>query len=626
MEARCQVFHICQFSGRQDSFLCPNGTVFDQRYFVCNWWFNVDCNLSPTFYSLNSQLFKSSDSSVLVHDVVSQDVTFDHPESLPVPGVVGGGSVIPSGHNNFRESHALDDPGFVPSPKDWEIASTSGSVKSWSRPSNQNTQGRSLAPVAATSGYPNEETFEEDNDYRYTQPGSHFNNVPVTTYRPLIPYQPTEMRIINVQRSTDGYPEEETFPEEILPEEPGDYYSRRPVPERQSPSPLQPNIVVTATNKYPAEEIFPEEATEVVLEIQKPVPFAPEEAVSPLPDYDTYTSSPEPSPFDDEFNYGRKLHITVATSAPARLTSPRVRTQTQRHQPQHQPHHLPPQNHHHINHQQHQHQHRHQHEKPQIGSYPVEEDLPLEEMVPITERTVLPEPEYTPLPHSTPSPYYSTQPPQPQPFPVPDPIHERPSPEPEIDYRSKQMLQFVSSPISVIAPNEHTIRSTLIPEMSTPSPLVPFDQQQQQQQQLDFESTPIIQFVSTPIPVLESSTEFSNVSLESMTQNAISFGQSYIPEILDPQSEFPVGGTNEDIKNINNLFEYPTDEQPPIRTEEPITRRPTYPTEYSSVHEPLSALQPMPRHPLTYPTFQTNHQNNKNKNPIIQPKMSLSHR
>lgn len=46
-EAQCQVFHICQADGRMDSFLCPIGTLFNQEYFVCDWWFNVDCAQSP---------------------------------------------------------------------------------------------------------------------------------------------------------------------------------------------------------------------------------------------------------------------------------------------------------------------------------------------------------------------------------------------------------------------------------------------------------------------------------------------------------------------------------------------------------------------------------------------------
>ncbi|KAG0418529.1 hypothetical protein HPB47_004765 [Ixodes persulcatus] len=56
-EAQCQVFHICQEDGRHDAFLCPNGTVFNQRFFVCDWWYNFDCNETPQFYDLNSQLY-----------------------------------------------------------------------------------------------------------------------------------------------------------------------------------------------------------------------------------------------------------------------------------------------------------------------------------------------------------------------------------------------------------------------------------------------------------------------------------------------------------------------------------------------------------------------------------------
>ena len=47
-EADCQVFHICTDDGlgglSTNSFLCPNGTVFNQQYFICDWWFNFDCS------------------------------------------------------------------------------------------------------------------------------------------------------------------------------------------------------------------------------------------------------------------------------------------------------------------------------------------------------------------------------------------------------------------------------------------------------------------------------------------------------------------------------------------------------------------------------------------------------
>ena len=50
-----QVFHVCH-DGRKFSFLCPNGTIFDQKVFVCNWYFNVDCAASKDFYDLNAQI------------------------------------------------------------------------------------------------------------------------------------------------------------------------------------------------------------------------------------------------------------------------------------------------------------------------------------------------------------------------------------------------------------------------------------------------------------------------------------------------------------------------------------------------------------------------------------------
>ena len=60
VEAECQVFHICGNDGNggltKYSFLCPNGTIFQQQYFVCDWWFNVDCPEAESFYSLNEEV------------------------------------------------------------------------------------------------------------------------------------------------------------------------------------------------------------------------------------------------------------------------------------------------------------------------------------------------------------------------------------------------------------------------------------------------------------------------------------------------------------------------------------------------------------------------------------------
>merc|ERR1712086_1193768 len=59
-EAECQAFHICANFGSDDltkySFLCPNGTLFNQQYFICDWWFNVDCSQAEDLYSLNDEI------------------------------------------------------------------------------------------------------------------------------------------------------------------------------------------------------------------------------------------------------------------------------------------------------------------------------------------------------------------------------------------------------------------------------------------------------------------------------------------------------------------------------------------------------------------------------------------
>lgn len=51
-----QVFHVCHHDGTQDSYLCPNGTLFNQKYFVCDWWYNFNCEDAPFFYPVNAAL------------------------------------------------------------------------------------------------------------------------------------------------------------------------------------------------------------------------------------------------------------------------------------------------------------------------------------------------------------------------------------------------------------------------------------------------------------------------------------------------------------------------------------------------------------------------------------------
>ncbi|KAK8777843.1 hypothetical protein V5799_020818 [Amblyomma americanum] len=47
IDAGCQVWHMCTGVpnlGARHSFLCPNGTIFNERRGVCDWWYNVECS------------------------------------------------------------------------------------------------------------------------------------------------------------------------------------------------------------------------------------------------------------------------------------------------------------------------------------------------------------------------------------------------------------------------------------------------------------------------------------------------------------------------------------------------------------------------------------------------------
>ena len=52
-EMQCQGYHVCLTptgspTDRKTSFLCPNGTIFSQGLFTCDWWYVKCCNLVYT--------------------------------------------------------------------------------------------------------------------------------------------------------------------------------------------------------------------------------------------------------------------------------------------------------------------------------------------------------------------------------------------------------------------------------------------------------------------------------------------------------------------------------------------------------------------------------------------------
>lgn len=60
----CQVYHVCSAQGSpvKNSFLCNNGSIFNQERFVCDWWLNVDCPNSERSFDLNLEIGKTSNS------------------------------------------------------------------------------------------------------------------------------------------------------------------------------------------------------------------------------------------------------------------------------------------------------------------------------------------------------------------------------------------------------------------------------------------------------------------------------------------------------------------------------------------------------------------------------------
>merc|ERR1712083_1137909 len=80
-EAECQAFHICTADGAgglaKYSFLCPNGTLFNQNYFICDWWFNFDCSTAEDLYSLNDDI--AAEREALAADASDAPVEYGAP-------------------------------------------------------------------------------------------------------------------------------------------------------------------------------------------------------------------------------------------------------------------------------------------------------------------------------------------------------------------------------------------------------------------------------------------------------------------------------------------------------------------------------------------------------------------
>ncbi|XP_076333204.1 U-scoloptoxin(01)-Er1a-like [Tachypleus tridentatus] len=54
----CKIFHMCDVYGRRVPYICPNNTMFNQQYRVCDWSYSVDCSQAPKWFYLNELTYE----------------------------------------------------------------------------------------------------------------------------------------------------------------------------------------------------------------------------------------------------------------------------------------------------------------------------------------------------------------------------------------------------------------------------------------------------------------------------------------------------------------------------------------------------------------------------------------
>lgn len=59
LEFECKIFHMCDAYGRRVPHICPNDTMFNQQYRVCDWNHKVNCKDAPNFYHLNELTYEA---------------------------------------------------------------------------------------------------------------------------------------------------------------------------------------------------------------------------------------------------------------------------------------------------------------------------------------------------------------------------------------------------------------------------------------------------------------------------------------------------------------------------------------------------------------------------------------
>ena len=168
-EAECQPFHVCSADPSSGglvkySFLCPNGTLFNQEHFVCEYWFNVDCSSAESFYGLNDNIGEVPDNS-LSADASSPESGYASPSSYESPSVAASSPVGYSAPSSESYSPPSSDAEQVPE----YSASRTGRLRQGKKVGNRvnnNNRGSNRQSGGGSSRRVNQSRFRSDSSRR----------------------------------------------------------------------------------------------------------------------------------------------------------------------------------------------------------------------------------------------------------------------------------------------------------------------------------------------------------------------------------------------------------------------------------------------------------------------------
>merc|ERR1712012_135781 len=138
-EAESQAFHICTADGAgglaKYSFLCPNGTLFNQNYFICDWWFNFDCATAEGLYSLNDEIAAERDALAGASDQAEYGASqSEYAAPVPPPPAYDDYAAAPAEYESY-DDYSLGG---------YEEATTVAAVEEYLPPAGDARRGRRL--------------------------------------------------------------------------------------------------------------------------------------------------------------------------------------------------------------------------------------------------------------------------------------------------------------------------------------------------------------------------------------------------------------------------------------------------------------------------------------------------